>query len=102
MGPLRLAQPMTATLPSDRARPWITVADWQRIRELRHQCGLAQTELVDRAEVSAHTIGRLERRHRTGCRTRALTRIAGALGERPAAIAAVTLTDPVTRSDTSV
>lgn len=72
MGPLRLAQPMTATLPSHRARPWITVADGQLIRELRHQCGLAQAELVDRAEVSAHTIGRLERRHRTGCRTRTL------------------------------
>lgn len=42
-----------------------------------------------------------ERQHRTACRTRTLARIAAALGEPPATIAAVTLTDPVTRSDTT-
>ena len=93
---------MTATMPSNRAQRWVTVADGQLIRELRRQCGLDQAELADRAGISLHTVARLERQPRTGCRTRTLARIAAALGERPAAIAAVTLPDPVTRSDTSV
>jgi transcriptional regulator with XRE-family HTH domain len=89
---------MTATTPSNRARRWITVADGQRIRELRRQRGLGQAELAERAGVSTHTVVRLERQPQAGCRTRTLARIAAALGEPPAAIAAVTLADPVTRA----
>jgi len=88
-------------MPSNRARRWTTVADGQRIRELRHQCGLGQAELAERAGVSLHTIARLERQHRTGCRTRTLARIAAVLGGQPGMIAAVTLPNPVTRSDTA-
>jgi len=88
-------------MPSNRAQRWTTIANGQRIRELRRQCGLAQAELAGLAGVSLDTVARLERRHRTACRTRTLTRIAAALGEPPATIAAVTLTDSVTRSDTT-
>jgi len=91
---------MTAS-PSNRRQRWITIADGQRIREMRHRCGLAQAELAGLAGVSLDTVVRLERQNRTTCRTRTLARIAAALGETPATIAAVTLTDPVTRSDTT-
>ncbi len=90
---------MTAARLSSRARRWTTVADGQRIRELRRQSGLAQVELAERAGVSLRTVARLERGKETACRTRTLARIAAALGKPPAAIAAVTLTDPVTSSD---
>ncbi len=89
---------MTATLPSNRAQRWTTVANGQRIRELRRQCGLAQAELAGLAGVSLDTVARLEWQHRTACRTRTLARIAAALGDPPATIAAVILEDPVTRS----
>ena len=92
---------MTATTPGNRARRWTTVADGQRIRELRHQCGLGQAQLADRAGVSLHTVARLERQHRTGCRTRTLARIAAALGQPPGTITAVTLRDHVTAGDTT-
>jgi transcriptional regulator with XRE-family HTH domain len=72
-------------MPSNRAQQWTTIANGQRIRELRRQCGLAQAEL---AGVSLDTVARLERQHRTACRTRTLARIAAALGEPPATIAA--------------
>jgi transcriptional regulator with XRE-family HTH domain len=91
---------VTATVPSNRAQRWTIIADGQRIRELRRQCGLAQAELAALAGVSLNTVARPERQHRTACRTRTLARIAAALGEPPAAIAAVILGDPVTRSDT--
>ena len=91
---------MTATVPSNRAQRWTTIANGQRIRELRRQCGLAQAELAGLAGVSLDTVARLERQYRTACRTRTLARIAAALGESPATIAAVILEDPVTRSDT--
>jgi transcriptional regulator with XRE-family HTH domain len=88
-------------MPSNRAQRWTTIADGQRIRELRRQCGLAQAELAGLAGVSLDTVARLERQHRAACRTRTLARIAAELGEPPATIAAVTLQDPVTRSDTT-
>ena len=88
-------------MPSNRAQRWTTIANGQRIRELRCRCGLAQAELAALAGVSLDTVARLERQSRTACRTRALARIAAALGEPPAAIAAVILRDPVTRSDTT-
>jgi transcriptional regulator with XRE-family HTH domain len=72
---------MTADTPSKRAQRWTIIANGQRIRELRHQCGLAQAGL---AGVSLDTVARLERQHRTTCRTRTLARIAAALGEPPA------------------
>jgi transcriptional regulator with XRE-family HTH domain len=87
-------------MPSSRAQRWTTIANGQRLRELRRQCGLAQAELAALAGVSLDTVARLERQHRTPCRTRTLARIAAALGEPPATIAAVTMPDPVTRSDT--
>jgi len=92
---------MTAIMPSNRARRWTTVADGQRIRELRHQCGLSRAQLAERAGISLHTIARLEREHRTGCRTRTLARIAATLGQPPGMIAAVTLRDHVTAGDTT-
>jgi transcriptional regulator with XRE-family HTH domain len=87
-------------MPSSRVQRWTTIANGQRLRELRRQCGLAQAELAALAGVSLDTVARLERQHRTPCRTRTLARIAAALGEPPATIAAVTMPDPVTRSDT--
>jgi len=92
---------VTAATPSKRAQRWTIIANGQRIRELRRQCGLAQAELARLAGVSLDTVARLERQQRTTCRTRTLARIAAALGEPTATIAAVTLTDPVTRSDTT-
>jgi transcriptional regulator with XRE-family HTH domain len=88
-------------MPSTRAQRWTTLANGQRIRELRRQCGLAQAELAGLAGVSLNTVARLERQHRTACRTRTLARIAAALGEPPGTIAAATMPDPVTRSDTT-
>ena len=52
---------MTATMPSNRAQRWTTIADGQRIRELRRQRGLAQAELAGLAGVSLDTVARLER-----------------------------------------
>jgi len=92
---------MTATGPSDRAQRWTTVVDGQRLRELRRQRGLVQAELAGLAGISAYTLGQLERVPGASCRTRTLARIAAALGEQPATIIAVTMADPVTRSDTS-
>jgi transcriptional regulator with XRE-family HTH domain len=91
---------MTATKRSSRAQRWFTVADGQRLRELRLQRGLAQEELADLASVSLTTVARLERQREAHCRTWTLARIAGALGEQFAALKAVTPADHVTRSDT--
>jgi transcriptional regulator with XRE-family HTH domain len=51
-------------MPSNRAQRWTTIANGQRIRELRRQCGLAQAELAGLAGVSLDTVARLERQHR--------------------------------------
>ena len=59
------------------------IANGQRIRELRRQCGLAQAELAGLAGVSLDTVARLERQHRTACRTRTLARIPPRSGSRP-------------------
>jgi transcriptional regulator with XRE-family HTH domain len=92
---------MTPASSGDRARRWYTTLDGQRLRELRHQRGLGQTELAGLAGVSACTVGRLERQLGAPCRTRTLARLAAALGERPATLIAVTKADRVTRSDTN-
>ena len=65
---------------------WITVLDGKRLRQLRHQRGLSQERLADRAGISTATVGRLERHPHPSCRGRTLARLAAALGERPAAI----------------
>ena len=76
----------TASAGSNRARPWIVVADGQRLRQLRRQRGMSQEALADRAGMSVATVGRLERQDRPSCRGRTLARLAAVLGERPAAI----------------
>lgn len=79
---------MTTTKPSSSAQRWITVIDGQRLRELRHQRGLAQEELASLASVSLTTVARLERNHESNCRTWTLARIAVALGEQFATLTA--------------
>jgi DNA-binding XRE family transcriptional regulator len=79
---------MTATKPSTCAQRWITAVDGQRLRELRQQRGLAQEELADLAGVGLTTVARLERQHKANCRTWTLARIAAALGEQFATLAA--------------
>jgi transcriptional regulator with XRE-family HTH domain len=75
-----------ASAGSSRARPWIVVADGQRLRQLRRQRGMSQEALADRAGMSVATVGRLERQDRPSCRGRTVARLAAVLGERPAAI----------------
>ena len=76
----------TASAGSNRTRPWIVVADGQRLRQLRRQRAMSQEALADRAGMSVATVGRLERQDRPSCRGRTLARLAAVLGERPAAI----------------
>jgi transcriptional regulator with XRE-family HTH domain len=71
-------------MPSNRAQRWTAIANGQHIRELRRQRGLAQAELAALAGVSLDTVARLERQHRTPCRTRTLARIAAARPGRAA------------------
>jgi hypothetical protein len=40
----------TSSAGSNRARPWIVVADGQRLRQLRRQRGMSQEALADRAD----------------------------------------------------
>ena len=49
-----------------------------------------RSELAKLAGVSAHTVSKLERQPASCCRSRTLARLAAALGESPAAIAAST------------
>jgi hypothetical protein len=51
-----------ASAGSNRARPWIVVADGQRLRQLRRQRGMSQEALADRAGISVATVGRLDAR----------------------------------------
>jgi DNA-binding XRE family transcriptional regulator len=92
---------MTGTGHATQAQRWTTILDGQRLRELRRQRGLSQDKLAAQAGVSLTTVARLERQVHPPCRTWTLARLAAALGERPATIAAVVIADPVTRSDTS-
>jgi DNA-binding XRE family transcriptional regulator len=71
------------------ARPWTTVVDGERLRQLRRQHGLSQEKLADRAGVSLTTVARLEGESRAPCRCRTLARLAAALGEQPATISAI-------------
>jgi hypothetical protein len=54
------------------------------------QRGLAQEELAGLASVSLTTVARLERQNEANCRTWTLARIAAALGEQFATLAAST------------
>jgi transcriptional regulator with XRE-family HTH domain len=67
---------------------WTAVVDGRRLRELRRQQALSQVELARLAGVSAHTVSKLERQPASCCRSRTLARLAAALGESPATIAA--------------
>jgi DNA-binding XRE family transcriptional regulator len=70
------------------AQRWTTVLDGERLRQLRQQHGLTQEKLADLAGVSLTTMARLERQDRSPCRSWTLGRLAAALNETPAAIAA--------------
>lgn len=65
---------------------WTTALDGLKLRQLRHQHGLSQEKLADLADISLTTMSRLERHHRSPCRTYTLARIAAALGEPAASI----------------
>jgi DNA-binding XRE family transcriptional regulator len=68
------------------AQRWTTVLDGLKLRQLRRQHGLSQEKLADLADVSLTTLARLERHHRSPCRTYTLARLAAALGEPAASI----------------
>lgn len=81
-------QPDAAT-PADlqnlrTPRRWITIADGQRLRRLRRQRGLSQEALAEQAGISLTTVARLERQHRSPCRTWTLAALAAVLGEQTA------------------
>lgn len=65
---------------------WTTALDGLKLRQLRHQHGLSQEKLADLADISLTTLARLERHHRSPCRTYTLARLAAALGEPAASI----------------
>ena len=67
---------------------WTTVLDSERLRELRHQRGLSQSELAGQAGINLSTMARLESPSSRPCRTRTMARLARALGEDPAAVLA--------------
>ena len=75
---------MSASLA--RAQRWTTVLDSDRLRQLRLQRGLSQSELAGKAGLSLATMARLERQPGRRCRSRTLRRLALALGEDPAAL----------------
>ena len=79
-----------ATRLTGHADRWTAVIDGQRLRELRRQQALSQAELAKLAGVSVHTVSKLERQPASCCRSRTLARLAVALGEFPAGIAAST------------
>jgi transcriptional regulator with XRE-family HTH domain len=63
--------------------------DGQMLRQLRRQNGLSQEKLAGRVGISLTTMARLERQHRSPCRTRTLARFTAALGEHPASLSIV-------------
>jgi DNA-binding XRE family transcriptional regulator len=86
--------PTTANAGSARGtQRWTTALDGLKLRQLRRQHGLSQERLADRAGISLTTMARLERQHRSPCRTYTLARLAVALGE-PAAL--ISFADPPT------
>jgi DNA-binding XRE family transcriptional regulator len=71
---------------SARNRRWTSALDGGRLRQLRRQRGLSQTQLASQAGISRATMARLERQPVAPCRSRTLSRLATALGEDPAAL----------------
>jgi transcriptional regulator with XRE-family HTH domain len=80
--------PPPSPASTDRARRHFTVLDGSLLRKLRREHSLSRQELAGKAGVSAETVARLERQPHSPCRCRTLARLALALGEQPAAIAA--------------
>ena len=74
---------MNQQMPAQR---WTTVLDGDLLRQLRQQHGLSQEKLADLAGISLTTMARLERQHRSPCRSWTLGRLAAALNETPEAI----------------
>jgi transcriptional regulator with XRE-family HTH domain len=74
------------TATSEQGDRWTTALDGTRLRQLRHQHGVSQEQLADRAGISLTTITRLERQPRAACRCRTLSRLAAALGQPPTAL----------------
>jgi transcriptional regulator with XRE-family HTH domain len=63
------------------------VVSWSRSSQgRRRQHGLSPAELAGQANIGLSTVTRLERQHQRRCRTRALVRLAAALGQPPAAL----------------
>lgn len=90
-GPLTGPPPTSANAEKAcRTQRWTTALDGLKLRQLRHQHGLSQEALADRADVSLTTVARLERHHRSPCRTYTLARLAAALGEPAASISLAT------------
>ena len=71
---------------ASRSARWTTMLNGTRLRQLRHEHGLSQESLADRAGLSLTTVARLEQQPVGPCRGRTLARLAAALGEQPAAL----------------
>lgn len=76
--------------PERADQRWIAVLDGHALRQLRRKNGLSQEQLAAKAGLSPATVGRLERKSQSRCRSRTLARLAAAVGELPAALAAET------------
>jgi len=78
------AGPRATSPKAERTRctqRWTTALDGLKLRQLRRQHGLSQEKLAGLADISLTTLARLERHHRSPCRTYTLARLAAALGE---------------------
>ena len=67
--------------PVSLTRRWTTVIDGHRLRQLRRERYLSQSELAGKAGVSPATVARLEKHPQVSCRSRTLSRLAAALAE---------------------
>jgi hypothetical protein len=56
--------------PQAASQRWTTIIDGRQLRRLRHQRGLSQEQLADRAGISLSTMRRLERQPAAPCRSR--------------------------------
>jgi transcriptional regulator with XRE-family HTH domain len=90
-----MTSPLGPTTPT--CQRWTTTLDGHRLRRLRHQRGLTQTDLALQAGISLTAIARLERQPHASCRPRTLTRLAAALGEPRASLTPTQQTSPPTR-----
>lgn len=65
------------------SQSWYIMINGHRLRQLRRDRGLTQTDLAGKVRISVTTLGRLERLPWASCRTRTFARLAVALGEDP-------------------